>query len=220
MIKNKILFVEDDADVIMWIEEYLKEFRFEVTTVDTVTDAISYINQYQYDIVLLDLNLPDFFGYEVLKYVNDNHIELPVIVISAYADMKNKLHAFNLGASDYMIKPLNLEELYARIRVHTKNNIKTISKTNNDKVSLDKNQILFHNIPLKLTRTEFEILKLLITHKNQTLSREKLCESISSISSQRALDYHISNIRKKIEEIHDDSNCLVAEYGIGYRLSI
>lgn len=165
------------------------------------------------------MNLPDFFGYEVLKYVNDNHIELPVIVISAYADMKNKLHAFNLGASDYMNKPLNLEELYARIRVHTKTNIKAIS-TNNDKISINKSQILVNNTPLKLTRTEFAILNLLITYKNQTLSRETFCDSIPSISSQRALDYHISNIRKKLEEIQENSNCLVSEYGFGYRLSI
>lgn len=221
MIKNKILFVEDDADVIVWIEEYLKEYRFEVTTVDTVTDAISHIKQHSYDIILLDLNLPDFFGYEVLKFVNENFHNLPIIVISAYADMKNKLHAFHLGASDYMVKPLNLEELEARIRVHTKT--KQINKeepTKNTKFVLEENQILLDNIPLKLTRTEFKILKVLIQNKNSTINREKLCESISSISSQRALDYHILNIRKKIGDNISNPTYLITEYGLGYRLVV
>lgn len=218
MVKNRILFVEDDADAVIWIEEYLKELRYEITTVDTVTDAIAYISQHHYDIVLLDLNLPDFLGYEVLKFVNKQHTDLPVIVISAYADMKNKLHAFHLGASDYMIKPINLEELEARIIVHTKNSLKDANQEQiGSKIAFLDNKMFFNNLPLKLTRTEFEILKTFMKNKNSTLTREELCENLSSISSRRSLDYHITNLRKKIGDSIVAPRYIITEYGVGYK---
>ena len=88
LIKNNILLVEDDSDIIIWIESYLEEFDYKTTAVDTVTDAISYIKQNKYDLVILDINLPDFLGYEVLRYVQENSILLPIVVISAYSDQK------------------------------------------------------------------------------------------------------------------------------------
>lgn len=124
MIKNKILLVEDDSDIILWVEEYLKEFGFSITVVDTVTDAIAYLGQNHYDVVLLDLNLPDYSGYEVLKYVSKSHPDLPIIVASGNDEQKNKL---------------DLAELEARIRVHTKKAIDTqqvvIQKNKNSTVS-------------------------------------------------------------------------------------
>lgn len=218
MIKNKILLVEDDTDVILWIESYLEEFGFEVTSLDTVTDAISHIKQQHYDLVILDINLPDFLGYEVLKYIKENNLSLPVIIVSAYSDKKNKLHAFKLGANDYMVKPLDLEELEARIEVHlrTKKEEETFLET----FYIENNQILFKNEALKLTKIEYEIFKNLIENKNSVIQREILCESLSSISSVRSLDYHIRNIRKKINDNILNPQYLITEYGVGYKLII
>ena len=109
LIKNKILLIEDDEDAIIWIKEYLEEFGFNVSAYTTVTYGLSSISINSYDLILLDLNLPDFNGYEVLKYFRANKIFIPVIVTSANSDKKNKLYAFNLGAVDYMVKPLDLE---------------------------------------------------------------------------------------------------------------
>jgi len=219
MIKNKILLVEDDTDVILWITSYLEEFGFDVTSLDTVTDAISHIKQYHYDLIILDINLPDFLGYEVLKYIQENQIQLPVIVVSAYSDKKNKLHSFKLGACDYMVKPLDLEELEARIAIHIKSKKEEVEKTIPDQIfSIDNNQIIFKQLPLKLTKTEYEILKSLIENKNAVMQRELLCESLSSISSVRSLDYHIRNIRKKIDDNITNPQHIITEYGLGYKL--
>lgn len=220
MIKNKILLIEDDPDIIVWISSYLEEFGYEVTVLDTVTDALSYIKQNIYNLVLCDINLPDFLGYEVLKYIQEHKISLPVIVISAYSDQKTKLHAFKLGASDYMTKPLDLEELEARIEVHIKRpaeNNPTTTFTHSI-FALQNNQIVFKNTPLKLTKIEYEILKNLIQNKNSVLKREILCESLSCISSLRSLDYHIRNIRKKIDDSSSNPQYLLTEYGVGYKL--
>ena len=216
MIKNNILLVEDDTDIILWIESYLEEFGYKVNSLDTVTDAISHIKQKHYDLVILDINLPDFLGYEVLKYVQEKSIQIPIIVISAYSDQKTKLHAFKLGASDYMVKPLDLEELEARIGVHLrKKEFKIISS---EILSIKENQIIFKNKPLKLTKIEYDLLKNLIENKNSVITRKKLCESLSSISSERSLDYHIRNIRKKINDDVSNPQYLITEYGVGYKL--
>lgn len=222
MIKNKILLVEDDSDIILWVEEYLKEFGFSITVVDTVTDAIAYLGQNHYDVVLLDLNLPDYSGYEVLKYVSKSHPDLPIIVASGNDEQKNKLHAFHLGASDYMVKPLDLAELEARIRVHTRKAIDTqqvvIQKKQSATFEVVNNRIFFKNTPLALTKTEFDLLLILINNKNSTVSRETLCKFLSSMSSHRTLDYHIRNIRKKIGEDSHNPIYLVTEYSVGYKL--
>lgn len=216
MIRNKILLIEDDEEVILWIKEYLEEFGFEVTPHTTVTNALSEVRINKYDIVLLDINLPDFNGFEILKYFQINKIDIPVIVTSAYSDKKNKLYAFKLGAVDYMVKPLDLEELEARIRIHTKRNDTEVV----DNIIFEiKNSTIFQNSKsLNLTKIEFEILEKLIKNKNITLKRETLCESLSTISSTRSLDYHIRNIRKKLNDDGPVSRYLVTEYGYGYKL--
>jgi len=218
MVKNKILLIEDDMDIILWIQSYLEEFGFEITPVDTVTDAISHINQKAYDIVLLDINLPDFSGYEVLKYIQDQNKELPVIVISGYTDQKTKLYTFILGSSYFIVKPFDLEELEARIRLHIKTKKLNIEEEKSSRFCIKNNQAFFNGEVLTLTKIEFEILQHLIKHKNSTIQRTVLCESLSSLSSERSLDYHIRNIRKKICKDASNPEYLITDYGVGYKL--
>ncbi|MBP9490950.1 MAG: response regulator transcription factor, partial [Aliarcobacter sp.] len=147
-------------------------------------------------------------------------INIPVIVISAYSDKNSKLQAFKLGANDYMVKPLDPEELEARIWVQLKNNSNFFSKNINETLfQIEDKVILFDEKPLKLTKTEFEILTFLINNKNQTIRREKLLDFLSSIiQSERSLDYHIKNIRIKLGDNGTNPKYLQTEYGIGYRL--
>jgi len=215
MKKMKILLVEDDELASQLIVEFLMDCEFEVDNVFTATDAVSYINNNAYNLMILDINLPDYTGYEVLKNIK-NSISLPIIVVSGDSQTKSKILAFKYGASDYMVKPIDLEELEARIWVHLSNTSQI--KTQRDKAifKVKDSSILFEDKILHLTYIEFDILANLIKNKNKTLSRENLIESISSISSNRALDNHIKNIRKKIKS---KERYLSTEYGVGYKLS-
>lgn len=217
MIKKKILFLEDDEKIILFIKEFLEDSGFIVDTFNCVTDAISNIKFNSYDLLLLDLNLPDFSGMEVLTYLNSNNISIPTIIVSAFSDLNTKLQTYKLGASDYLIKPINLRELEAKIWVHLKNT-STINKIVTTIFQIKNNSIFFKNDLLKLTRIEHDILSTLITNKNCTIKKELLVEKLSSKSNEKALSYHIKNIRKKINDDLSEPHYLITEYAVGYKL--
>ena len=215
----KILLIEDDDSSALLIKEFLEEYDFKVEVSNTVTTAISNIKFENYSLILLDINLPDFNGFEVLKYINKNKINLPVIVTSAYSDKNSKLQAFKLGANDYMVKPIDPEELEARIWVQLRNVSTFVEKVEKNVFKLENNLILFEEKPLKLTKTEFEILKYLMGNKNSVTRRESLLSCLSSIiQTDRSLDYHIKNIRIKIGDNGVNPKYLITEYGVGYKL--
>ncbi len=217
MDKLKLLIVDDDETAASWMHTYLEACRFDVKSVHTITDAIAIIKQTEYQILLLDLSLPDFTGFDLLKKIK-NSISLPVIIISAHGDTPSKVKAFKYGASDYMVKPIDLEELEARIwaLMGRYSDIKTEDEKNIFEIK--NNFIFFKQEMLDLTALEFEILSMLIINKHQTISRELLAKSLSSISSHRSLDHHIKNIRKKIGDNGNHAKYLKTEYGVGYKL--
>ena len=214
---SKILLLEDDELASEIIYNYLKSCDFHVTPVFTATDAIAYLKHEHYDLLLLDINLPDFNGFEVLKSIR-NIITLPIIITSAYSDTKSKLLGFKYGASDYMVKPLDLEELEARIWLQLGKSSEI--KTEDEKILFEIKDcnIYFQNKKLELTTIEFEILSMLIQNTNLVMKREDLVASLSSLSSHRSLDNHIKNIRKKIGDNGNKAIYLKAVYGVGYSL--
>ncbi len=213
----KILIVEDDEMAANLMKEYLEDCTFVVECVHTITDGLSFIQQNDYHILLLDLNLPDFNGLDMLKSIK-NRVAIPVIIISAYSDTPTKVQAFRYGASDYMVKPIDMEELEARIWAIMGRH--SCMQTENEKniFEIKNNRLLFNQKILDLTNLEFELLSILIQNKNQTISREALVKSLSSLSSHRSLDHHIKNIRKKISDDGNSTMYLKTEYGVGYRL--
>ena len=213
----KILIIEDDELAANCMQDFLQDCNFDVEVFHTVTDGLSHIKYTKYDILLLDLTLPDFSGLDMLKMIK-NSFKLPVIIISAHSDTQIKVKAFNYGASDYMVKPIDLAELEARIwsLLGRYSEIKT--QTQKEIFRLEDSNIFFKDKPLKLTSTEYQILKSLLSKRNFTLQREELTKALSRISSQRSLDYHIKNIRIKIGDDGNKPVYLKTEYGIGYKL--
>ncbi len=220
MLINHILIVEDDDEAGLWTKVFLEENDFSVTIFSTITDAISNIQFHKYDLILLDLNLPDFNGFELLKFINQNKINIPVIIVSAYSDKKTKLQAFKYGASDYMTKPIDLEELEARIWVHLNKNSSFKLLEKKKIFEKKKNSIFFKDENLKLTKIEFEIFSILLSNKNNLIAREYLAKQLSSKAHERSLDYHIRNIRKKIGDDGSVPQYLITEYARGYKLII
>ena len=214
MNKTKLLLVEDDELASELIYTFLNECGFEVKPVFTATDSIAQVQHEHYDLIILDINLPDFNGFEVLKNIR-NKVSLPIIITSAYSDTKSKLLSFKYGASDYMVKPLDLEELEARIWVQLSRNSEIKTSQEKQLFDIKDSTIYFKQKILNLTTIESEIISILIKNRNQVIKRDKLVSYLSSISSTRSLDNHIKNIRKKLGE---DSKYLKTEYGVGYIL--
>jgi len=213
--KNRIILLEDDDAAVVYTKDFLEDCGFAVDAFTLSTDALASMKFNKYDVLLLDLSLPDLDGFEVLKAIKSSII-ISTIVISAHSDIKTKLHAFKLGALDYIVKPYSLEELEARIwAIFGKGNI---LEKSSDTFVIDGQYIFFKDKKINLTQTETDILKTLITNKKSTTTREDLASSLSEISSQRSLDYHIKNIRKKINDDGSSPQYLKTEYGVGYRL--
>jgi DNA-binding response OmpR family regulator len=215
----KVLIVEDDELACELISTYLTDSGFDVTAVFTATDGISHAKQTEYEILLLDLNLPDFNGFEVLKGIKDT-VPIPTIVLSAYSDTKSKILAFRYGANDYMVKPIDLEELEARIWVQLSRHSAISAQSNDSTFVVNNFNIYFNKELLDLTSIEFKILAMLIKHKNQTIARKTLVSLLSTLSSDRSLDNHIKNIRKKLGDTGRKTKYLRTEYGVGYKLVV
>jgi len=215
--QTKILLVEDDELASELIYMYLIDCGFLVTPVFTATDAVSRLKNEHYDLLLLDISLPDFDGYEVLKSIK-NSSSIPIIMTSAHGETKAKLTAFKYGASDYMVKPLDLAELEARIWIQLGKNSEIAIDEKSKTFEIKENSIYFEKKPLSLTTIEFDILSLFIQNANQVMRREDLLSSLSALSSPRSLDNHIKNIRKKIGDNGNKAIYLKTEYGIGYIL--
>jgi DNA-binding response OmpR family regulator len=212
-----ILIVEDDLETAEFLQNYLTTCDFEVKYVESTADALSTLSQFRYDILLLDLVLPDFSGFDLLRELRTRYTT-PVIVISAHGDTKTKVRAFRHGASDYMVKPIDPEELEARIWAILGRHSGIPLPSKNDTFYIQNNHIFFKGKALDLTATEFDILSLLIRHRNTILSRDYLSDALSSVSSHRSLDHHIKNIRKKLDEDSKHPAYLKTEYGVGYKL--
>jgi DNA-binding response OmpR family regulator len=215
--KIKILLVEDDEKGAQLLSYYLHECGFAVNNVYSITDAISHASVGNYDIALLDLNLPDYTGMEFLRSIK-NRISLPVIVISAYSDTASKIQAFKYGAGDYMVKPLDLEELEARIWVLLGRSGEIGIEKREKRFEISGDDIFYMGKRLDLTSTEYDILSILIRNSGNTVSRERITESLHISCSPRSLDNHIKNIRKKIKSAGAQESTLKTVYGQGYLL--
>ena len=214
--RTKILLVEDDETASELIYYFLEDCGFEVKPVFTASDSVSYLRNEHFDIVLLDINLPDFSGFEVLKSLR-GHTSVPVIVTSAYGDTVSKLTAFKFGATDYMVKPVDMEELEARIWVHLQRHCKIETPERKRLFEVTGDTVLFRGRSLELTAIERTIFKMLWERKNQVVSREKLLEH-ADLQSNRALDNHIKNIRKKLVKADGSAEMIKTVYGVGYSL--
>ncbi len=222
MKNTKVLLVEDDELASELIYDFLRNSGFEVLPVFTATDSISHVRTDEFDVVLLDINLPDYDGYEVLKGIA-SRVKIPVIVTSAYSDTPSKLKAFQYGADDYMVKPIDLQELEARIWVQLKKRSRLAGAMKEEEkktapFQMEDGRIFFRGKVLELTTTEYDILRELIRRKKRPVKREELLESIASVGSNRSLDNHIKNIRKKIGDNGNKAQYLKTVYGVGYML--
>ena len=215
-----ILIIDDDLDIGNVLEEILKNEGYSVSRAYSGTEAVFVLSQSRPDLILLDLMLPGLSGEEVLPYIKG----IPVIVMSAKVDVDNKVELLLGGAVDYVTKPFHTKELLARIAVHLrifdtldKSEILTFEEIELD---VDTHIVRIKDTEIKLTRTEYAILKLLMQNPSQVVSKSQLLDRISEDTpdcTESSLKTHISNLRKKLREV-SGKEYVEAVWGIGFKM--
>jgi len=202
---EKLLVVEDDNALQKILCNFLQSEGFLTDHSSTGSLAIKKINESIYDLVLLDLGLPDIQGETVLQNVRKTHPNLPVIILTAKSKPHEVAQGLNLGANDYLAKPFSIEELLARInariRKHTVKNGKL--KISNLYLDLNKMIAIRDKQQIELTKTEFELLKFLIENAGKVLSREAILNHVWDYTSDvetRVVDVYIGYLRNKIDK--------------------
>ena len=217
---KNILIIDDDIYIGNAIEEVLVKEGYGVSRAYSGTEAILVLSQEKPDLILLDLMLPGLCGEEVLPQVKG----IPVIIISAKVDVDNKVDLLLGGAADYITKPFNQKELLARITVQLRNT--SISgvcslRTYMDIVlDVDNHIVTIKNREIKLTRTEYAILKFLMKNQTQVVTKSLLLERISEDTfdcTEISLKTHISHLRAKLREV-SDIDYIEAVWGIGFKM--
>lgn len=219
---KKVLIIEDENDINDLISEVLTKNGFACKKVYSGTEALIYIKE-SFDLFILDLMLPGMSGEKVIEEIR-KVTNTPVLVLSSKDSMDSKLALLRGGADDYMTKPFNLEELVARANVLTKRNEPSPSqKLSYKSLSIDSNnyQAYVNNKILPLTKTEFKILELLVSHPKQVFTKENLYEYSQGdyyLATDNSINVHISNLRKKIKK-YTDEEYIETVWGIGFKLT-
>lgn len=215
-----ILIVDDDIHISNMLFELLSKEGYKVSRAYSGTEAMLFLSNENPDLILLDLMLPGLSGEEVLEKINS----IPTIVVSAKADINNKVHLLLNGAVDYITKPFDINELLARISVQLRaaaplsnKNILTF-----DDITLDKTlyKVFVKDTYVKLTKTEYAILKLLMENSTQVITKSVMLDRISEDTPdcvESSLKVHISNLRKKLKDV-SNKNYIEAVWGIGFKL--
>ena len=218
----KILMVEDDLEITQLLEEYLSSYSIETLSVTLPLLALEKLEGESFDLVLLDLGLPQMDGLELCKIIKQKYPQIPVIISTARADVSDKVIAFELGADDYIAKPYEPRELVARIQAHIKRYQNFKSKKEESEFTVDRVKLTIeqNGEVLDLTLAEFEIFAILLDKKHQVVSREFIINSIDSISwesSDRSIDVIVSRIRHKIVDDPKEPKYIKSVRGIGYK---
>ena len=216
-----ILIIDDDIHIGNMLEETLAKERYRVLRAYSGTEALFVLSGAKPDLILLDLMLPGLNGEDLLPQIKG----IPVIVVSAKIDIDNKVNLLLGGAVDYVTKPFHTKELLARIAIHlrtTKQSNHAASLLTFDDITLntDTHIVSVGDFDIKLTRTEYAILKLLMQNPTQVITKSLLLEHISADTpdcTESSLKMHISNLRKKLRE-GNDKDYIEAVWGIGFKL--
>ncbi len=220
----RVLLIEDDASTAKSIELMLKSEGYIIDSTDLGEDGIEIGKIYDYDIIILDLMLPDMDGYEVLKNLRAAKIETPILILSGLAELDNKIKGLGFGADDYLTKPFDKRELIARIQAivrRSQGHSQSIIETGKIKVNLDSRTVDVNDKTLHLTGKEYGIIELLSLRKGTTLTKEMFLNHLYGGMDEpevKIIDVFICKLRKKLQEAADGDNYIETVWGRGYVL--
>ena len=223
--KMKILIIEDEPQMLANMQSTLEREHYQVETATNYITALDKVGVYCYDCILLDINLPDGNGLELLKQLKKSGKGDGVIIVSANDSLDDRLKGLNLGADDYLPKPFHMAELNARVKaVLRRLNFQgqQLMELGNLKVDLDSRAIFIDSQKVELNRKEYDILMYLITNRDRLVTKTALAEHVwgDHIDQMNSFDFiysQIKNLRKKIESA---TVKIDAVYGVGYKLNM
>lgn len=220
----RVLLVEDDPSMAKSIELMLSHANLNVYTTDLGEEGIDLAKLYDYDLILLDINLPDMNGHEVLRQLRLARIDTPILILSGEDGTESKLKGFGFGADDYMTKPFHREELVARIHAiirRSKGHAQSIIRTGEIAVNLDAKTVEVDGSPVHLTGKEYQMLELLSLRKGTTLTKEMFLNHLYGGMDEpelKIIDVFICKLRKKLSEASNGDNHIETVWGRGYVL--
>lgn len=219
-----ILLVEDELNLAREISEYLKDFGYQCSHADTFSGALDHLSKKEFVLILLDLNLPDGNGVDLIDYIKKKKITSGIIILSAVDELDIRIKALEAGADDYLVKPFHLSELNARVKALIRRNV---FKGNNEisynevKVDTEKKSVTVNDKPLVLTGKEYDLLLYFIANAGKVITKEAISYSVWSNHadmdiSNEIIYTHVKNLRKKLIS----SGCkdyVKSVYGVGYK---
>ena len=220
----RVLLIEDDSATAQGIELMLKSEGFNIYSTDLGEEGIDLGKLYDYDIILLDLTLPDMHGYDVLKQLRLARVNTPILILSGNADIDAKVRGLGFGADDYMTKPFNKDELVARINAivrRSKGHAQSVIRTGDIVVNLDAKTTEVNNLRVHLTGKEYQMLELLSLRKGTTLTKEMFLNHLYGGMDEpelKIIDVFICKLRKKLSLACGGDNYIETVWGRGYVL--
>lgn len=223
---NRILVVDDEKLIVKGIKFSLEQDGMIVDCAYDGEEAINMARKTEYDIVLLDVMLPIYDGFEVLSRIRE-FSSMPVIMLTAKGDDMDKILGLEYGADDYITKPFNILEVKARIKAIKRRSVKVKEEVVNDKlivkgalkIDVDGRSVKIGEKEINLTAKEFDLLELLVMNPNKVYSREKLLSIVWGYEypgDVRTVDVHIRRLREKIEENPSEPKYVFTKWGVGY----
>jgi two-component system copper resistance phosphate regulon response regulator CusR len=225
MSTQRILIVEDEPKVALLIKKGLEENSFMADVAYTAVDGLEALKKTNYDLLVLDLGLPDMSGYTLCKVIRTDYLALPVLMLTALGTTEDKLAGFDSGADDYMVKPFEFREFVARIKALIKRsnqpNVKeSIIRVADLELNLNTKMVKRQGKSIELTAKEFSLLELLMRNKEKVISRTEIAEKIWDINfdtGTNVIDVYINFLRKKIDRDHPNK-LIHTHIGMGYTL--
>ena len=221
---NNILIIEDEAKVSEIIKAYLEREGYKVYCTTKGYDGLNLFNKIDFQLIILDLMLPDIDGEEVCKIIRETS-DVHIFMLTAKVELSDKIKGLNIGADEYLTKPLSPRELTARVNAlfrRVESNKVTMLSYDNGKLKIDKakRSVQVNEEDIFLTPNEFDLLYTLASNKGKVLSREQLIQNVYGIDfegSDRTIDVHIKNLRKKIEDNSKVPKYIITVVKAGYK---
>ena len=220
----RVLLVEDDPTTSRSIELMLSHANLNVYATDLGEEGIDLAKLYDYDLILLDLDLPDMDGHEVLRQLRLARVETPILILTGTDDTESKIKGFGFGADDYLTKPFHREELVARIHAiirRSKGHAQSLIQTGKITVNLDAKTVEANGKAIHLTGKEYQMLELLSLRKGTTLTKEMFLNHLYGGMDEpelKIIDVFICKLRKKLSAATDGDNYIETVWGRGYVL--